>query len=125
MPVPDVVEEVQLGLVREESGADGMHGSIAPSLVVEPALAVKVLEEVDIGRRPPQVQRRDLKVRPDCDGPSGLPCHIEQGGLTVASVVLLAVVVANEFHGVVRRNVLRVHVDELCSGSAMLPDWGR
>lgn len=48
VPVGDVVKEVNLILLEHEARGDGMHWSIAPSLVEEAAIAVEGLEEVDV-----------------------------------------------------------------------------
>ena len=54
-----------LFLLREERGADGVHGRVAPALVVESALLVEVLEELHVGLAPPEVQVANLEVGPD------------------------------------------------------------
>lgn len=64
VPVGDVVEEVNLISVQEETRSDGMDGSISPSLVEETAVLVKRLEEVEVGLASEPVQVANLKVGP-------------------------------------------------------------
>jgi hypothetical protein len=85
--VPDLVEEVDLILVSEQSCCDGVHRRISPSLksgkdicysvlcwhghitipylVVEPALRVKILEELHICLAAPKFHVSNLEVAPD------------------------------------------------------------
>lgn len=47
--VCDVVEEVDFGLIEEETCGDGVDWRIAPSFVEETAVFVESFEEVDVG----------------------------------------------------------------------------
>ena len=68
MSVSNIVEEVDLIFAREEGGADGMNRRVAPSLVVEPALGIEVLEELAVRLAAPEVEVSDLEIAPDCVG---------------------------------------------------------
>ena len=43
-----------------------MHRCVAPSLVVEPARRVEVVEEFGVGFASPEIHAGDLEVAPDC-----------------------------------------------------------
>lgn len=60
--VPNVAEEPDLALGREHCHAQRVHGSVAISLVVEPAALVQILEIPLVGLAPEESQRPDLKV---------------------------------------------------------------
>lgn len=84
--VSDLVEEVDLVLVREQGHCDAVYRRVAPALranggvsmshvwasgrgthlVVEAAGAVEVLEEFRVRLVAPEVHARDLEVAPDC-----------------------------------------------------------
>jgi hypothetical protein len=66
MPVPNIIEEMDLVLVRKESGTDRVHWRIPPALVIETALLVEEVEELGVGLAPPEVEGADLEVGPDC-----------------------------------------------------------
>jgi hypothetical protein len=66
VPVPNIIEEMDLVLVRKESGTDRVHWRISPTLVVKPALLVEEVEELGVGLAPPEVEGTDLEVGPDC-----------------------------------------------------------
>ena len=68
MPIPDIPKEVYRGLGREERDGDGVHGRVAPSLVVEPAALVEVVEEGGVRRSAPELEVGDLEVGPDWGG---------------------------------------------------------
>lgn len=65
MPVPDILEEVNLILVGEKSCTDGMHRRITPTLVVEATLAIEMLEEFGVCLAAPKVEVADFEVGPD------------------------------------------------------------
>lgn len=62
--VGDVVEEVDLVLLEHQAGGDGVHGRVAPALVEEAAVAVEVVEVVDVGPAAQPVEVADLEVGP-------------------------------------------------------------
>ncbi len=49
MVVGNVVEEMDLVLVEQKTGSDGVDWSVAPALIEEAAVAIEGLEEVDVG----------------------------------------------------------------------------
>ena len=49
MIVSNVVEEVYLVFAQHQCGRNGVHRSIAPSLVEEAAISVQVCEIVNVG----------------------------------------------------------------------------
>jgi D-ribose pyranose/furanose isomerase RbsD len=65
VPIPDIIEEMDLVLIRKESGTDRVHWRISPTLVVEPALLVEEVEELGVGLAPPEVEGADLEIGPD------------------------------------------------------------
>jgi len=66
MLVSDIVEELDLVAGYKQRRSDGVYGCVAPALVVEAALGVKVLEEGGVGGATPELHIGDLKVAPDC-----------------------------------------------------------
>jgi hypothetical protein len=62
--VRDVVEEVDLILLKSETGSNRMNRRIAPSLIKEPAVLIETLEEVEVCFRPQPVETTDLEVGP-------------------------------------------------------------
>lgn len=62
--IGDIVEEMHFFLLEEERGGDGVHGSVAPSLVEEAAVAVERVEVVEVGLRSEPVEVADFEVRP-------------------------------------------------------------
>lgn len=65
MPVPNIVEEVDLVLAREERRTNRVHRRVTPALVVKPALLVEVVKELGVALATPEVEVADLEVRPD------------------------------------------------------------
>lgn len=63
--VPNVREEVKLVLRCEQSSADGVNWCVAPTLVVEAACLVEVVEEFAIGFASPEVEVANLEVTPN------------------------------------------------------------
>ena len=59
------LEEVNLVFGEEERGGDGVHGRVAPTLIVEVAGLVEVVEEGEVVRRAEEVEVGDLEVGPD------------------------------------------------------------
>jgi hypothetical protein len=49
MTVSDVVEEMDLILLREECSSNAVYGCISPSLVVKPALLIEEIEKFGVG----------------------------------------------------------------------------
>lgn len=62
--VSNVVEEMNLILVKEEAGGNGVDGSITPSLVEETAILVQRLEEVEVRLAAEPLKATNLKVGP-------------------------------------------------------------
>lgn len=54
--------------VLEQSQRDRMHGSISPSLVIEPSRAIEMLEIILICLAPPKVHVGNLEVAPEMTG---------------------------------------------------------
>jgi hypothetical protein len=79
VPIPNIIEEMDLVLIRKESGTDRVHGRISPTLVVEPALLVEEVEELGVGLAPPEVEGTDLEVGPDC-GSKGVKSVLRHHG---------------------------------------------
>jgi len=82
--VADIAEEVQLVLGREQRGADGVHGRVAPPLIVEPTRGVEVREELAVRLAAPEVEIANLKVAPDCG--SGVSWGVFTGKTTGVSL---------------------------------------
>jgi hypothetical protein len=96
MSIPDVIEEVNLLLLREQCGSDAMDRGISPTLfqiklcpkackhkthlVIESTLLIKVFEKFGICLASPKVEIRDLKVAPDW------PCDFISTGKCVCAV---------------------------------------
>jgi hypothetical protein len=80
--VGDVVEEVDLVLVQEETGSNGVNGSVTPALVEETAVLVQSLEEVDVGLAAQPLQTADLEVGPLNKGQSINSHQVHGGALT-------------------------------------------
>ena len=59
------LEKVDLVLGKEERGGDGVHGGVAPTLIVEVAGLVEVVEEGEVVRGTEEVEVGDLEVGPD------------------------------------------------------------
>lgn len=47
--VPDIIEKVDLGPIKEESGCDRVNGRVAPALVEETTSFIKGSKIVEIG----------------------------------------------------------------------------
>lgn len=62
--VGNVVEEMDLVLLQHKGGSDGVHGSIAPSLIEKSTVLVKALEEIDVCLRTQPIKVADLEVGP-------------------------------------------------------------
>lgn len=62
--VGDVVEEVNLLLLKEKTSSDRVDGSITPSLVEETTVLVERLKEVKVGLASEPRQATNLKVGP-------------------------------------------------------------
>ena len=108
--ISDIVEEVDLILASEQCRADGVHGRIAPSLVVKSSCLVQVIEEIHVRLRPPEVEVTEFKVGPDWSS-AGATFSVS-APLTVTLVVRLTAVVRKEGHCVVLGDVLRIVLDE-------------
>lgn len=83
MPIPDVIEEVDLILPCEQCSADAMNRCISPTLffpnevgesqrtntrahlIIKSALFIEVVKEFRICFTPPEVKISDFKVAPD------------------------------------------------------------
>lgn len=64
MVIADLIEELDLLLLEQQSGGDGVDGSIAPSFVEETALPVHVVEVVQVSLGSEPVEASNFKVRP-------------------------------------------------------------
>lgn len=62
--VGNVVEEVNLLLLQQQAGGDGVYRRVTPALVEESAVLVERLKEVGVGLGPEPVQVANLKVGP-------------------------------------------------------------
>lgn len=62
--IGDIVEEVDLLLLEQETGGDRVDGSIAPSLVEKATILVQRLEEIDVCLGAQPVKVADLEVGP-------------------------------------------------------------
>lgn len=62
MTVSNIVKPMDLRLVGEKSGTNRVYRSVSPSLIVEAALFVEIIEELGVRLRPPEVQVSDLEV---------------------------------------------------------------
>lgn len=102
--VRDVVEEVELVLVKHQASSNRVNGSVAPSLVEETTGVVQRGKEVDVCVRAQPVEVADLKVGPE-----------------MAVVVRLTTVVTEELHRVVLDDVLREVLGEVLGG---IPEGG-
>lgn len=64
VPICNIIEEVDLLFVKQQTGGDGVHGSIAPTLVEEAAILVKGLEKVNVRLAAKPVKVTNFKVGP-------------------------------------------------------------
>lgn len=60
--VGDFVEEVDLLLLEQRGRRNGVHRSVAPSLVEKASLVIQVVEVVSVGIGPQPVQASDFEV---------------------------------------------------------------
>ena len=114
MPVSNVTKEVDLLLVREQSCTNAMHRCVTPSLVVESAFLVQIVEELGVRLSAPEVEVADLEVRPDWQIDS--VTFIRQtipADLTVAFVVCLTPIVRNKAQSVVLRRKAGIFLQEV------------
>jgi hypothetical protein len=98
--VGDILEEVNLLLLKEKTSSDRMDRSITPSLVEETTVLVKRLEEIEVRLASEPGQATNLKVGPE-----------------MALVVVLTTVITEETHRVVGRDMLGVVLHELLGAS--------
>jgi len=115
--VGNIVEEVNLILLKEETGGNGMHRSITPSFVEEPTVFVKVGEEIDVGLRTKPVEVTDFKVGPlyTCELETPLS-NMSTTTYEVTIVISITTVVTEPAHGIALNNVLGVLLHEtLCT----------
>jgi len=64
MFVPDIAEEMDAIRARQERCSYRVHRRVAPTLVVETATPVEVLEERSVGFATPKVHIGNLKIAP-------------------------------------------------------------
>ncbi len=64
MVVGDVVEEMNLVLLKHETGGNRMHGRISPALVEEATVLVQGFEVIGVGLGAEPVQTADFEVGP-------------------------------------------------------------
>ena len=62
--VGDIVEEMNLALVKKKSGRDRMDGSVPPSFVEEAPFMIQMFEEVHVCRRTKPVEIGNLEIGP-------------------------------------------------------------
>ncbi len=62
--VSDIVEEMDLFLLQEETSGDRMDWGITPTLIKESTILVERLEIVKVGLRSQPVEVADFEVRP-------------------------------------------------------------
>ena len=74
MVVGNIVEEVNLVLVKEDAGSDGVDGSVTPAFVKKAPVLVERLKEVEVGLAAEPFQTSDLEVGP-------LYCRISSGSM--------------------------------------------
>jgi hypothetical protein len=94
--VSNIVEEVDFFLLKQETGGNGVHWSITPSLVKESTILVKGIEIVRISLGSQPVKVANLKVGPH-----------------VAVIVGVSTVITEIRHGVTLGNVLRMVLHKL------------
>lgn len=82
--IGDVVEEMDFFLLEKEGGGNRVHGSVAPALVEEAAVAVERVEVVEVGLGPEPVEVADFEVGPlmDDDRQSASSMHVDGAKLT-------------------------------------------
>lgn len=93
--IRDIIEEVNLIFLQEETSSNRVNRSITPTLVEESTVVIEVVEVAGVGIATEPVEITDFEVRPE-----------------VAVVVGVAAIVTEEGHGVVFGNVLRKLLDE-------------
>ena len=94
--VSNLIKEMHFTPVKQQASRDGMDWRVTPPLVEEATITIERIEIVNICIRAQPVEVPNLKVGPE-----------------VAMIIRVAVVIAQEFHGVVGRNMLRVFLHEL------------
>jgi len=93
--VSDILKEMNLVFVLENSSGNTMYYRVSPTLVVEPATCFEVVKELCIRFASPEVHISDFKITPE-----------------VAQVVRSPAIVREETHRVVLGNVLRILFDK-------------
>ena len=66
MPISNILKEVDLILLREESNAETVYWCIAPSLIIESTFGIEMLKVFCIRLATPEVKVSDFEVTPDC-----------------------------------------------------------
>lgn len=98
MPIPDILEKVDLTLVRKECRSDRVYRRISPSFVVETTFSIKEVEELRISISTPEIEISNFEIGPE-----------------VTFIICFAVVVREEFKCVVCRQMFGVKADEFYS----------
>lgn len=96
VPVGNVVEEMNVALVQQESSCNGVNWGIAPSFIKEATVTVKRFEEVNVRLASEPVQIADLEVGPK-----------------MAVVVCFSAIVTEEAHSVIRSKVFGMVLHKL------------
>lgn len=112
VPVTDIIEEVDLFFWKQDTSGNGMHRSIAPSLVEETAVLVQRCEEVDVFLRSKPVQITNFEVGPLIHVSSLDASRILRKSYEMTVVVRITAVIAQEAHGVALGNVFRMFFHE-------------
>ena len=94
--VCNVVEEMNFFLLQHESGGDGVHWSITPSLVEETTIAVERVKIVDVSLGSQPVQVANFEVRP-LSTVSWSNSQQTGPAYEVAVVIRISSIVAQEF----------------------------
>jgi hypothetical protein len=65
MFIPNIIKEMNLALIREQSGSNRMNGRISPSLVVETAFRIEVFEKLHVCFASPEIEIADFEIGPE------------------------------------------------------------
>lgn len=102
VPIPYILEEVDLILLREEGSAETVDRCISPPLVVEPTFRIEMLEVSCVSFTTPEVKISNFKITPDCQNCQKQRLTLVRiAALTMAEVIALPAVVRDEGHCIV------------------------
>ena len=102
--VSDVVEELDLILVEQQTSRNRMNRGVTPSLVEEAAILIQRFEEINVRLASKPFQAADFKVRPlllVSFDPEGNKIDIMRSTYEMALVVGITTIITEESHGVV------------------------